>query len=98
VVDRRGDEVYRHQPEPRRIIAVVPDFDDENIIPVAGHDDLSAGRPGRMEGPPVRARAPGSLRAGSGHRPTIHEMSADQPVEKASTLEDIRAEVLTPDR
>jgi putative ABC transport system permease protein len=29
---------------------------------------------------------------------TIHEMSADQPVERASTLEDIRAEVLTPDR
>ena len=29
---------------------------------------------------------------------TIHDMSADQPVERASTLEDIRAEVLTPDR
>src|ERR1700688_2027471 len=29
---------------------------------------------------------------------TIHEMSADQPVEKASTLGDVRAEVLTPDR
>ena len=29
---------------------------------------------------------------------TIHEMAADQPVERASTLEDIRAEVLTPDK
>jgi putative ABC transport system permease protein len=29
---------------------------------------------------------------------TIHEMSADQPVEKASTLGDVRAEVLTPDK
>ena len=29
---------------------------------------------------------------------TIHQMSADQPVEKASTLSDIRAEVLTPDK
>jgi ABC-type antimicrobial peptide transport system permease subunit len=29
---------------------------------------------------------------------TIHDMAADQPVERASTLEDIRAEVLTPDR
>jgi hypothetical protein len=29
---------------------------------------------------------------------TIHEMSADQPVENASTLGDVRAEVLTPDR
>jgi ABC-type antimicrobial peptide transport system permease subunit len=28
----------------------------------------------------------------------IREMSADQPIEKAATLEDIRAEVLTPDR
>jgi putative ABC transport system permease protein len=29
---------------------------------------------------------------------TIHDMAVDQPVERASTLEDIRAEVLTPDR
>jgi ABC-type antimicrobial peptide transport system permease subunit len=29
---------------------------------------------------------------------TIHEMSADQPVERASTLDDVRAEVLTPDK
>jgi len=29
---------------------------------------------------------------------TVHEMSADQPVEHASTLQDIRAEVLTPNR
>jgi ABC-type antimicrobial peptide transport system permease subunit len=29
---------------------------------------------------------------------TVHDMSADQPVEKASTLGDIRAEVLTPDK
>ena len=28
----------------------------------------------------------------------IGDMSADQPVERAATLEDIRAEVLTPDR
>jgi ABC-type antimicrobial peptide transport system permease subunit len=28
----------------------------------------------------------------------IHDMSADQPVEHAATLEDVRAEVLTPDR
>ncbi|MGA8153754.1 MAG: FtsX-like permease family protein [Terriglobales bacterium] len=29
---------------------------------------------------------------------TVHEMASDQPVERASTLEDIRGEVLTPDR
>src|SRR6201999_555607 len=28
----------------------------------------------------------------------IHKMSADQPVERASTLGDVRAEVLTPDK
>jgi ABC-type antimicrobial peptide transport system permease subunit len=28
----------------------------------------------------------------------IREMSADQPVERAATLEDVRAEVLAPDR
>jgi putative ABC transport system permease protein len=28
----------------------------------------------------------------------VRDMSADQPIEKAATLEDIRAEVLTPDR
>jgi ABC-type antimicrobial peptide transport system permease subunit len=28
----------------------------------------------------------------------IHEISAEQPVEKASTLDDIRAEVMTPDK
>ena len=31
------------------------------------------------------------------HKP-FARLSADQPVEKASTLEDVRAEVLTPDR
>ncbi|MDE3164503.1 MAG: FtsX-like permease family protein, partial [Acidobacteriota bacterium] len=29
---------------------------------------------------------------------TIRNLSADQPVERAATLEDVRAEVLTPDR
>ena len=29
---------------------------------------------------------------------TIHDIAGDQPVERASTLEDVRAEVLTPDR
>jgi ABC-type antimicrobial peptide transport system permease subunit len=28
----------------------------------------------------------------------VHDIEADQPVERASTLEDVRAEVLTPDR
>ena len=34
--------------EPRRIIGVVPDVDDQNIIPVAGHDCVSAVNPGGL--------------------------------------------------
>jgi putative ABC transport system permease protein len=84
--------------EPRRIIAVVPDFDDENIIPSPA---MTIYQPIDQEGWNGRlfvrahqdpyALVPAITR-------TIHEMSADQPVEHASTLNDVRAEVLTPDR
>ncbi len=85
-------------PEPRRIIAVVPDIDDENIIPQPA---MTIYQPidqewtsGRLF---VRANQdPYSLVPAIAQ--TIHQMNADQPVEKASTLGDIRAEVLTPDR
>ena len=85
-------------PEPRRIIAVVPDIDDENIIPAPA---MTIYQPvdqewasGRLF---VRAHQdPYSLVPAIAR--TVHEMSADQPVERASTLQDIRAEVLTPDR
>ncbi len=84
--------------EPRRIIAVVPDFDDENIIPAPAQtiyqpsdQEAWTGRLFlRAKGDPYTL-VPAITR-------TIHEMSADQPVEKASTLGDVRAEVLTPDR
>ena len=84
--------------EPRRIIGVVPDVDDENIIPSPG---MTVYQPVDQEGWQgrlfVRAKQdPYSLVPAIGR--TIHEMSADQPVERASTLEDIRAEVLTPDK
>lgn len=84
--------------EPRRIIGVVPDFDDENIIPSPG---MAVYQPVDQEGWQgrlfVRAKQdPYSLVPSITSK--IHEMSADQPVERASTLEDIRAEVLTPDR
>jgi putative ABC transport system permease protein len=84
--------------EPRRIIAVVPDFDDENIIPAPV---MTVYQPIEQEGwggrlfvrahPDPYALVPAISR-------TIHEMSSDQPVEKASTLGDVRAEVLTPDK
>jgi len=82
--------------EPRRIVAVVPDFDDENIIP---SPTMTIYQPIEQEGWNGRlfvrahqdpyALVPAITR-------TIREMSSDQPVEKASTLGDVRAEVLTP--
>ena len=84
--------------EPRRIIAVVPDFDDENIIPSPA---MTIYEPSDQEGWNgrlfVRAHQdPYALVPAITQ--TIHEMSADQPVERATTLNDVRAEVLTPDR
>ncbi|WP_348261597.1 ADOP family duplicated permease [Telmatobacter sp. DSM 110680] len=84
--------------EPRRIIAVVPDFDDENIIPSPAmtiyQPVLQEGWNGRLF---VRAHSDAYALLPAISR-VIHEMSSDQPVEKASTLGDIRAEVLTPDK
>lgn len=85
--------------EPRRIIAVVPDFDDENIIPspamtIYEPSEQEQGWSGRLF---VRAHQdPYALVPAITQ--TVHQLSADQPVEKASTLGDVRAEVLTPDR
>ena len=85
--------------EPRRIVGVVPDFDDENIIPSPG---MTVYQPADQEGWQgrlfVRARQQDPYALVPAITGAIHEMSADQPVERASTLEDIRAEVLTPDR
>jgi putative ABC transport system permease protein len=84
--------------EPRRIIAVVPDFDDENIIPSPAmtiyQPVLQEGWNGRLF---VRVHQDAYALVPAISR-VIHEMSSDQPVEKASTLGDIRAEVLTPDK
>ena len=84
--------------EPRRIVGVVPDLDDQNIIPSPA---MMVYQPTDQEGWNGRllvrtsqdpyALAPAITR-------TIREISAEQPVERASTLSDIRAEVLTPDR
>jgi putative ABC transport system permease protein len=85
--------------EPRRIVAVVPDFDDENIIPSPAMTiyepiEQEQGWNGRLF---VRAHQDAYALVPAITQ-TIHQMSVDQPVEKASTLGDVRAEVLTPDR
>jgi putative ABC transport system permease protein len=84
--------------EPRRIVAVVPDFDDENIIPAPAMTIYQPidqeGFSGKMF---VRAHQdPYALVPAI--TALIHKMSADQPVERTTTLGDIRAEVLTPDK
>jgi putative ABC transport system permease protein len=84
--------------EPRRIVGVVADVDDENVVP----------------GPAMTVYHPMDQEFGGGrlfvHARTdpypmvpaitriIRELSSEQPVEKAATLDDIRAEVLTPNR
>jgi predicted permease len=84
--------------EPRRIVGVATDVDDENVVP----------------GPAMTIYHPFEQEIGGGrlfvHARTdpyalvprvtsiIRELSADQPVERAATLEDVRAEVLAPDR
>jgi putative ABC transport system permease protein len=86
-------------PQPLRIIGVASDIDDEHLVPQPtmtlytpfGQGPLFGGRlfvhvrtdPYTLINPIER---------------TIRNLSADQPVERAATLEDVRAEVLTPDR
>jgi predicted permease len=86
-------------PAPRRIVGVVADVDDENVVPGQAltiyhpfdQTQLWGGRlfvhvhsnPYALVTPITRI---------------IRNMAVDQPVEHAATLEDIRAEVLTPDR
>jgi putative ABC transport system permease protein len=84
---------------PHRIIGVTADIDDEHVIP----EPMVTVYTPFQEGPIFGGRLfihtdanPYSLVAAVTH--VIREMSADQPVEHAATLEDIRAEVLTPDR
>ena len=84
---------------PHRIIGVTADIDDEHVVPEPTLTVYSAFDEGPMFG--------GRLFIHTGANPyalvtpvtrIIRDMSADQPVERAATLEDIRAEVLTPDR
>jgi putative ABC transport system permease protein len=84
--------------DPRRIVGVVPDLDDENIIP---SPTMTVYQPTDQEGWQgrlfVRTEKDPYTLAPTIAR-TVHDISTEQPVERASTIKDIRAEVLTPDR
>ena len=82
----------------RRIVGIAADLDDENIVP----------------GPKMTVYHPMEQEFGAGRlfvhakvdpytlvtpiTKIIRDISADQPVERAATLEDVRAEVLAPNR
>lgn len=85
--------------EPRRIIGVAADIDDDHIVPGPTLTVYSPFDQGEIWG--------GRLFIHTSANPyslvtpitkIIRDMSVDQPIERAATLEDVRAEVLTPDR
>ena len=84
---------------PHRIIGVTADVDDQHIAPEPTMTIYGTFEEGPMFG--------GRLFIHTSTNPyalvtpvtrTIRQMSAEQPVEHAATLEDVKAEVLTPDR
>ncbi len=84
---------------PHRIIGVTADIDDEHVVP---GPCLTVYNPFE-EGPIFGGRLFIHTSANPYSLVTpitriIRDMSVDQPVERAATLEDVRAEVLTPDR
>jgi predicted permease len=84
---------------PHRIIGVTADIDDEHVVPEPTPTVYNAIEEGPIFGGRLfihTSANPYSLVTPVTH--IIRAMSADQPVERAATLEDIRAEVLTPDR
>ncbi len=89
---------YFGKPAPRRIVGVVADVDDENVVPGAAltiyHPFRQLPYAGRLfvhtTGDPYALVTPVTR--------IIREISADQPVERAATLADVRADVLAPER
>ena len=83
---------------PRRIVGISADLDDENIVPGPAmsvfhpfEQEIGGGRLFVHASMDPYTLVPSITRI-------IRELSAEQPVEKAATLDDIRAEVLAPDR
>src|SRR5262252_9070258 len=83
----------------RRIIGVVADVDDENIVRSPA---LTVYMPVRQMGFAgrlfVRAAAPDPYTLVPAVTRAIRDIAPDQPIERGATLEDIRAAVLSPDR
>ncbi len=92
------DPYFGPKPYPRRIVGVVGDVDDEHIARESAmtvyHPLPQMGVAGRMfvraSGDPYALVQPITR--------LIRSIAANQPVERAATLEDVRAEVLAPER
>jgi putative ABC transport system permease protein len=86
------------KPRPRRIVGIVADVDDEHVVPEPSltiyHPFRQLPYAGRLfvhtSGDPYALVTPVTR--------IIRELSPDQPVERAATLADVRAEVLAPER
>jgi predicted permease len=83
---------------PRRIVGVVADVDDERVEPQPPmtvyqpfEQELGGGRLFVTAGVDPYSLVPAVTR-------TVRELAADQPVEQAATLDDVRADVLAPER
>jgi putative ABC transport system permease protein len=92
------DPYFGPKPFPRRIVGIVADVDDEEIargsVMTVYHSLYQMGLGGRMfvraSGDPYSLVKPITQ--------VVQGLSANQPVERAATLEDVRAEVLAPER
>jgi predicted permease len=95
-------------PSPRRVVGVVADMDDEHLVPEAS---ATIYHPfGQIPDGESKGEIPlfgGRLFVHTRIDPhglitpitqIIRQLAVDQPVERAATLEEVRAEVLTPDR
>ncbi len=92
------DPYFGSKPTPRRVVGIVADIDDENVVrgpaQAVYHPFRQMGVAGR-----VFVRAAGDPYAlVPAIKRIVRELAPNQPVERAATLEDVRAEVLTPDR
>src|ERR1700691_4080845 len=84
---------------PQRIVGVVADVDDEHIVPVPTSTIYGSYADGGMFGGHLFIHTTGNPYAlVAPVTKIIRQMAADEPVEHAATLEDIRAKVLAPDR
>jgi putative ABC transport system permease protein len=84
--------------DPRRIVGIVPDVDDENLVPVPTmtvyhpmEQEIGGGRLFVHAKVDPYSLVPSITKI-------VRDLASDQPVERPATLDDVRAEVLAPNR